>query len=277
MAETTARPKRRTIHTAVERVERVTPHMVRVVVGGDELDGFAVGEFTDHYVKLQLPPSGAGYAPPFDMEDLRASRPREQWPRVRTYTVRAWDAERRQLTLDVIVHGDEGVAGPWAAAVQPGDLLQLMGPGGAYSPDPDAAWHLMVGDMSVLPAIGASLPRVPAGVPVHVIVELDDDADRQQLTSPGDLHVTWLRSDGSDTVLLEAVQALAFPDGPVHAFVHGEASAVRALRRHLLVDRGVPREALSVSGYWKRTRTDEEWRADKQEWNRLVEEDAAAA
>jgi NADPH-dependent ferric siderophore reductase len=277
MAETTARPKRRTIHTTVERIERVTPHMVRVVVGGDELDGFAVGEFTDHYVKLQLPPAGAGYAPPFDMEDVRASRPREQWPRVRTYTVRAWDAERRQLTLDVIVHGDEGVAGPWAAAVQPGDPLQLMGPGGAYAPDPEAAWHLMVGDMSVLPAIGASLPRVPAGVPVHVIVELDDDADRQQLTSPGDLHVTWLRADGSDTVLLEAVRALAFPDGPVHAFVHGEASAVRALRRHLLVDRGVPRAALSVSGYWKRTRTDEEWRADKPEWNRLVEEDTAAA
>jgi NADPH-dependent ferric siderophore reductase len=277
MAETTARPKCRTIHTTVERIERVTPHMVRVVVGGDELDGFAVGEFTDHYVKLQLPPAGAGYAPPFDMEDVRASRPREQWPRVRTYTVRAWDAERRQLTLDVIVHGDEGVAGPWAAAVQPGDPLQLMGPGGAYAPDPEAAWHLMVGDMSVLPAIGASLPRVPAGVPVHVIVELDDDADRQQLTSPGDLHVTWLRADGSDTVLLEAVRALAFPDGPVHAFVHGEASAVRALRRHLLVDRGVPRAALSVSGYWKRTRTDEEWRADKPEWNRLVEEDTAAA
>jgi NADPH-dependent ferric siderophore reductase len=277
MAETTTRPKRRTIHTTVESVERVTPHMVRVVVGGDELDGFGAGEFTDHYVKLQLPPAGAGYAPPFDMEDVKASRPREQWPRIRTYTVRAWDAERRQLTLDVIVHGDEGVAGPWAATVQPGDLLQLMGPGGAYAPDPGAAWHLMVGDLSVLPAIAASLPRVPAGVPVHVIVELDDDADRQALTSPGDLHVTWLRSNGSDTVLLEAVQALAFPDGPVHAFVHGEASAVRALRRHLLVDRGLPRDAVSVSGYWKRTRTDEEWRADKPEWNRLVEEDLAAA
>ena len=276
MADTTTRPKRRTIHTTVDSVERVTPHMVRVVVGGDQLDGFGVGEFTDHYVKLQLPPPGADYAAPFDMEEVKASRPREQWPRIRTYTVRAWDPKRRLLTLDVIVHGDEGIAGPWAAAVEPGDALQLMGPGGAYAPDPDAAWHLMVGDMSVLPAIAASLPRVPEGVPVHVIVELEDDADRQPLTSPGDLRVAWLRSDGSDTVLLDAVQALAFPDGPVHAFVHGEASAVRAVRRHLLVDRGLPREALSVSGYWKRTRTDEEWRADKPEWNRLVEEDVAA-
>jgi NADPH-dependent ferric siderophore reductase len=276
MAETTTRPKRRTIHTTVHSVERVTPGMVRVVVGGDDLDGFGSGEFTDHYVKLQLPPPGADYAAPFDIEEVKASRPREQWPRIRTYTVRAWDAERKLLTIDFMVHGDAGIAGPWAAAVQPGDLLQLMGPGGAYAPDPDAAWHLMVGDMSVLPAIGTSLERVPEGVPVHVIVELDDDADRQPLTSPGALHVTWLRSDGSDTVLLDAVRALAFPDGPVHAFVHGEASAVRAVRRHLLVERGVPREALSVSGYWKRTRTDEEWRADKAEWNRLVEQDVAA-
>jgi NADPH-dependent ferric siderophore reductase len=276
MAETTTRPKRRTIHATVVSAERLTPGMVRVTVGGDDLDRFAAGEFTDHYVKLQLPPPGADYAAPFDPEDVKAGRPRDHWPRVRTYSVSAWDAERRLLTIDFVVHGDAGVAGPWAAAAQPGDVLQLMGPGGAYAPDPQAAWHLMVGDLSVLPAIGASLARVADGVPVHVLVELDDDADRQPLTSPGDLHVTWLRADGTERVLLDAVRALAFPDGPVHAFVHGEASTVRAVRRQLLVERGLPREALSVSGYWKRSRTEEGWREDKAEWNRLAEQDLAA-
>jgi NADPH-dependent ferric siderophore reductase len=275
MTETTARPKRRTRHATVVSAERLTPQMVRVVVGGDDLEGLEAGAFTDHYVKVQLPPPGAGYAAPFDADAIKEQRPREEWPRTRSYTVRAWDAQRGLLTLDFMVHGDAGVAGPWAAAAKPGDVLQLTGPGGAYSPDPYAAWHLMVGDLSVLPAIGASLHRVPDGVPVHVLVELDDEADRQELTSPGDLHVTWLRADGSDTVLLEAVTALEFPAGPVHAFVHGEASSVRAVRRHLLVEREIPREALSVSGYWKRTRTDEEWRADKAEWNRLAEQDVA--
>jgi NADPH-dependent ferric siderophore reductase len=275
MTETTTRPKRRMRHATVVSAEPLTPGMVRVVVGGDDLDGFNVGAFTDHYVKLQIPPPGAGYAAPFDAEEVKAQRPREEWPRVRTYTVRAWDGERNLLTLDFLVHGDEGVAGPWAAAAKPGDVVQLMGPGGAYAPDPDAAWHLMVGDLSVLPAIGASLARVPEAIPVHVLVELDDAADRQELASPGDLHVTWLRADGTDAVLLDAVRALDFPAGPVHAFVHGEASSVRAVRRHLLVDRGVPHEALSASGYWKRTRTDEEWREDKAEWNRLAEQDVA--
>ena len=273
MTETTARPKRRTRHATVVSAERLTPQMVRVVVGGDDLEGLEAGAFTDHYVKVQLPPPGAGYAAPFDAEAIKEQRPREEWPRTRSYTVRAWDAQRSLLTLDFVVHGDAGVAGPWAAAAKPGDVLQLTGPGGAYTPDPDAAWHLMVGDLSVLPAIGASLQRVPDGVPVHVLVELDDEADRQELTSPGDLHVTWLDADGSDNALLEAVRALEFPAGPVHAFVHGEASSVRAVRRHLLVEREIPREALSVSGYWKRTRTDEEWRADKAEWNRLAEQD----
>src|SRR5947207_1268679 len=170
MTETTTRPKRRIRHATVVSAERLTPRMVRVVVGGDDLEGFDVGAFTDHYVKLQIP---------------------------------------------------------------------------------------------------------PPGVPVHALVELEDDADRQELTSPADLHVTWLRAGGGDAVLLDAVRALAFPEGPVQAFVHGEASAVRAVRRHLLAEREIPREALSASGYWKRARTDEEWREDKAEWNRLVEQDVA--
>ena len=272
-----ARRQRRMIQTRVEEVRRLTPHLIRVVVGGDDLERFGAGEFTDHYVKLQLPPPGATYSAPFDPEEIKAQHPKEHWPRVRTYTVQEYDAERRRLTIDFVHHGDTGVAGPWAANAQPGDGLQFMGPGGAYTPDPDADWHLMVGDEAVLPAISASLARIPAGVRVHVLVEVDGPADEVPLETPGDLHLTWLhrRADDED-LLARAVRELDFPDGTVHAFVHGEAASVRAIRRHLLVDRGLPREALSISGYWKRDRTEEGWREDKAEWNRLVEEDAAA-
>ena len=260
----------------VVSTERLSPHMVRVVLGGDGLAGFAAGAFTDHYVKLQIPPRGAGYAAPFDPEEVKARVPREHWPRTRTYTVRDWDGERSELTIDFVVHGDEGVAGPWALGARPGDTIQLSGPGGAYAPDPDAAWHLMVGDLSVIPAIAASLARVPAGMSVHVLLEVDEDADRQALTTPGDLRLTWVtRAPGGEDALAAAVESYTFPAGPVHAFVHGEASTVRAVRRHLLADRGLPPEALSASGYWKRTRTEEGWREDKAEWNRLAEADVA--
>ena len=236
----------------------LTPHMIRVVLGGEGLDGFEAGAFTDHYVKLKITPPGASE------------------PRTRTYTVREWDAGRGRLTIDFVHHGDTGVAGPWAASAKPGDELLLVGPGGAYAPDAAADWHLMAGDESVIPAIAASLARVPAGVPVHVLLEVAGPEEIQPLRTPGELHLTWLHRNGDEGALPAAVAALEFPAGAVQAFVHGEASVVRTIRRHLLAERGVPRERLSISGYWKRDRTEEGWREDKAEWNRLVEVDAAA-
>jgi NADPH-dependent ferric siderophore reductase len=257
MAEAPRPPRDRTPRIArVVSKQQVTPHMVRIVLGGEGLAGFGAGAFTDHYVKLQIPEDG-------------------ERTRTRTYTVRHWDAQRGELTIDFVVHGDEGFAGPWAAAAQPGDTLALNGPGGAYAPDPDAAWHLMVGDPSVIPAISASLAAIPAGVPVHVLIEVDGPDDEQPLQSPGDLHLTW--AHGGPGSVVEVLESYTFPDGPVSAFVHGEAGTVRAVRRHLLADRAIPREAMSVSGYWKQRRTEEGWREDKAEWNRLVEQDTARA
>jgi NADPH-dependent ferric siderophore reductase len=257
-------------------VEWLTPRLVRIIVGGEDLRGFDAGAFTDHYVKAQFPPPGAAYAAPFDVEEIRGTHPRELWPRTRSYTVRRWDPDRLRLTLDFVVHGDDGVAGPWARRAKPGDTLQLRGPGGAYSPDPEADWHLLVGDPSVLPAIAASLERIPAGRPVRVLVQVADADDEIPLESPGELRVDWIHG-GEDSALVEALRAEPWPPGRVHAFVHGEAGAVRLLRRFLIAERSVPAEQLSVSGYWKRARTDEEWRADKPEWNRLVQADVAAS
>ncbi|MGH9618661.1 MAG: siderophore-interacting protein [Bryobacteraceae bacterium] len=230
--------------------------MVRIIVAGPELEGFAVGEFTDHYVKCRFGET------------------------TRTYTVRDWDANRLRLTLDFVVHGDEGIAGPWAASAHPGDTLALNGPGGGYAPSPDVDWHLMVGDEAVIPAIAVSLERINPGVPVFVIIEVGGPEDEQPLSSPGDLHLQWLHralGPGEDPDLqLQAVRTLDLPRGRGQAFVHGEAEAVLRARRHLLQERGIDREDLSATGYWKLRRTDEQWRAEKRDWIAQAEADAAA-
>jgi NADPH-dependent ferric siderophore reductase len=277
MTETPIRPRRRPKITTVLETERLSPHLTRVIVGGEDLDGFGVGEFTDHYVKLHIPPPGAEYRAPFDADEIKERYPREQWPRVRTYTVRDWDPESRRLTLDFVVHGDEGVAGPWATAAEPGDTLQLMGPGGGYTPDPDADWHLMVGDLATVPAIAASLERIPAGTPVHAIIEVPGPEDEVALQTPGDLRLTWLHGDGTGGALVDAVRDLAFPEGRAGVFVHGEAEVTRAIRRHLVLDRGLAREELSASAYWKAGRDDEAWRAVKADFNREADEELQAS
>jgi NADPH-dependent ferric siderophore reductase len=255
---------RRTTALQVRHTERLTPHMIRVVAGGDDLAAFPDTACTDRYVKIIFPRPDVAYPQPFDMDAVRAALPREQWPAVRTYTVRAFDPAAGELTIDFVHHGDTGLAGPWAAGARPGDPLFLLGPGGAYAPDAGADWHLLVGDESALPAIGAALERIPSGVPVHALVEVDGRADEQPLTSPGRLDLRWYHRDPArPEQLVDALAGLTFPAGRVHAFVHGEAGTVRALRRHLLDERGVPRDDLSVSGYWRRGDDEEGFRAFK--------------
>ncbi|MGY1681956.1 siderophore-interacting protein [Geodermatophilus sp. SYSU D01176] len=273
MADTAPRRPRTPRLATVLRTSRPTPHLVRVVLGGDGLAGFAP-TFTDSYVKLVLPPAGAPYAAPFDVDTVRSEQPRELWPCLRTYTVRGWDPAAGELVLDVVVHGDEGLAGPWAQAARPGDLVQLLGPGGAYGPGADVDWHLLAGDETALPAIAATLERLPAGAAARVFVEVADAAEEQPLPLAPGVELSWVHRAGlPGEALVAAVRGTALPDGSVHAFVHGEAGFVRELRRFLRVERAVPRERLSASGYWRLGRTDEGWRAEKAEWNAAVEAD----
>ncbi|MFD5397990.1 siderophore-interacting protein [Streptomyces sp. NPDC127097] len=270
------RPSRKkpALHRArVRRTEQLTPHMVRVVLGGEGLAEFTAGEYSDHYVKLVFPRPGVSYPEPFDIARIREEFPRDQWPSTRTYTVRTWDAVSRELTVDFVVHGDEGLAGPWAAAARPGDEIFLLGPGGAYVPEAAADWHLLAGDESALPAIAASLARIPAGVPVHAFIEVAGPEERQELAAPAGAEISWLYRGATPVgrELVAAVRALTFPSGRVQAFVHGEAGFVKELRRLLRVEREIPREALSISGYWRTGHDEDGWQAAKRDWNQQVE------
>ncbi|MGY1722075.1 siderophore-interacting protein [Blastococcus sp. SYSU DS0533] len=265
----------------VVRTSWITPHMVRVVLGGEGLAGFPEGEFTDRYVKLLFPPPGASYAVPYDPDQVRAELPAEEWPVTRTYTVRAWDAAAGELTIDFVHHGDEGLAGPWAAAARPGDRIQFMGPGGAYAPRSDADWHLLAGDESALPAIAAALDRLAPGARALVFVEVAGPEEEQGDLAVGrGVELRWLHrgSSAPGDVLVGAVRAAELPPGDGHVFVHGEAHAVRELRRHLRAARGLDPEWTSISGYWRRGDTEDRWQSGKREWNAAIEaEDAAIA
>ncbi|GAA4904175.1 siderophore-interacting protein [Stackebrandtia albiflava] len=264
------------VELRVLRTEWRTPHMVRLVLGGVGVAAFQANDFTDQYVKLLFAPEGVTYPEPFDLEAIQADRPRTEWPVKRTYTVRQFQPHLGELTIDVVCHGDRGVAGPWAARAVPGDVVRLLGPGGAYAPRPEADWHVMIGDESALPAIAASLERVPMDVPVQVLLQVSDPDEEQKLESPGDVSVTWLFRDRAATAdprdeWMRAVRAMSFPDGNGQFFVHGEAETVmKRIRPYLLNECGVPRDRLSISGYWRHGDTDEAFRAWKSRENALA-------
>jgi NADPH-dependent ferric siderophore reductase len=259
------RPARPVIRATVQTSTWLTPHVVRLELHAPELTSFPVGEFTDHYVKLLLPQQDPNQQDPNQAGGAR--------PTTRTYTVRAWDPAARLITIDVVHHGEQGLAGPWAASAKPGDALGLTGPGGGYAPNPAADWHLLVGDASALPAIACALERIGTSAPAKVVVLVDGPAEHAY-PLPDGADVTWVERG-----LVDAVQGLEWLPGRVHAFVHGEAGDVRDLRRWLRAERHVPLDHLSASGYWRLGRDDEAWRAVKRDWNAaaaLEEQDALA-
>ncbi|WP_030782967.1 siderophore-interacting protein [Streptomyces sp. NRRL S-920] len=277
MAERPARKAPQTHAAQVVRTERLTPHMQRVVLGGEGLVAFTAGECTDHYVKLLFDAEGVTCPEPFDIQRIREEFPREQWPVTRTYTVRWWDPEARELALDFVIHGDEGLAGPWARDARPGDTIRFLGPGGGYAPDAGADWHLLAGDESALPAIAAAAEALPAGAVARVFVEVEGPDEEQKIAT--DAEVVWLHRANRPVgqALIEAVRSLEWPEGDVQAFVHGEAGFVKELRRYLRVERELPRERLSISGYWRLGHNEDGWQASKREWNAQVEAEQESA
>jgi NADPH-dependent ferric siderophore reductase len=260
--------------------------MTRVVVGGDGLRGFDASAHTDSYVKVlfvhpaaprPLPRAerdGGGVDPHrVDVDAVRDSLPPEHSPRMRSYTVRAFDAAVLELTLDFVVHGDAGIAGPWAATATPGDEVLLLGPGGGYAPDPAATHHLLAGDESALPAIAVALERLPHHARGQVVVEVPGPGDEMPLPVPAGVEVVWVHqgTERPGARLVEAVRALPWQAGDVQAFVHGEAGAVKELRRYLRLERGMALDRLSISGYWRLGVDDEGWRASKRAWLADVE------
>ena len=241
---------------------RVTPNLMRVRLGGEQVDRLVRNDFTDAYVKLMFPRPGSALEPPFDLAHLRAHAP-EDLPALRTYTVRRWEADA--LAIDVVLHGHprlDGIASSWADGALPGDRIAVRGSGGAYRPDPTATEHLLIGDHSALPAIARSLEEMPADARGRALLHVDQPEDRCELRAPDGIDVRWI--DGPREALASAVAALPAIDASgVQVFAHGERGLVKQLRTELVRTRMVPRDRISISAYWALGRVEDEFQAEK--------------
>ncbi|RWZ51462.1 siderophore-interacting protein [Labedella phragmitis] len=262
----TARPQRAArpqVTLEVVRREQLSPHLVRIVLGGEQFEAFAANDSTDAYVKIFFAKPELGLEPPYDVAALRETLAPEDLPVTRTYTVRAVDTVARTITIDFVVHGADGLAGPWADAARPGDRLTVAGPGGGYRPDPESDWHLFAVDQSALPATASALEALPPGARGLVFVQVADASEQIPLAAPAGVAVRWVYGD-DPALLVDAVTGAEWLAGRPQIFAHGEREAMKGLR-NLFRDRGVQRSELSLSGYWAQGRTEDRFQAEKRE------------
>ncbi|MET8543695.1 siderophore-interacting protein [Kitasatospora sp. NPDC004799] len=254
----------------VARTATLTPHLVRITLTGESLTGFVNGGL-DQRIKLLLPLAGQSepLVPPGDGDFGWYRSWREMSPEVRpvlrTYTVRGQRRDPDEIDIDIAVHGDTGPGSRWAVNAAPGDRVVVCGPaveqagGVEFRLPAEADWVLLAGDESALPAVAAVLEELPGHLPVRVFAEVDGPAEEAYLPTgrPG-VETVWLHRGAGAPGLTEAVRAAELPGGSPYAWIAGEAAAVRALRRHLVGERGMDRRAVCFMGYWRTGRTEDQ-------------------
>lgn len=238
----------------VQSAQRLTPHCMRIVLAGEALEGFHSPGFDDH-VKLLLPDAATGVLQLPEVGPDGLPLPGGPRPAMRDYTPRAHDAAAGTLTIDFALH-DAGPATAWALQAAPGQQIGVAGPRGSFLLPTAFDGHLLIGDDTALPAIARRLAELPAGAPACVVVEVDGAADEQPLPTAADLQVHWVHRHGAAagdaTALLAAVRALPPLAGDWHAWVACETAAAKALRAHLVDERGWYPRWVKASGYWRR-------------------------
>lgn len=221
MSTTTTIPSYLPFEVSVTAVRRLSPHFVRITLGGSDLldmnDGGLLGT-RDTRIKVVIPASPGRRLTGVDMSGPDWYR---RWlaldPSVRghlrTYTARCarLSGTAPELDIDFVIHLDQdGGGGPatvWAANACPGQRLTVLAPNRHYGELTGIEWKppvvdgtrrlqvLLAGDETAAPAIAAILETLPAQYIGHAVIEVPTVADFQQLTPPPDVAVTFLSRD----------------------------------------------------------------------------------
>ena len=240
-------------HLQVLHSEQISPHMQRITLVGDELEGFASPGADDH-VKLFFPNAQGAFVLP-ELTEHGPRYPEGVLPSpTRDYTPRHHDADAGELVLDFVLHG-EGPATLWASQAQPGDALVVGGPRGSFALATDFDGYVLLGDETALPAIARFIQQLPEQAEVQAYIEIPEYADRLPLDYADNVAIQWLERSGFDAassqLLEDALTDIEEPEGDVFYWIACESRRARMMRKFLEEHRQVPRQWIRATGYWK--------------------------
>tara|TARA_B100000686_G_scaffold254801_1_gene266100 strand:+ start:785 stop:1558 length:774 start_codon:yes stop_codon:yes gene_type:complete len=229
--------------------QQLTPHMRRVSIGGEAIRTFPQAQ-DGGYVKLMIPGSNA--ADP---------------PSVRTFTIRRQKPDG--LDIDFALHGGANDGGPgmaWARGAAPGDEIRVGGPGPAKILPPGADSYLVLGDMTALPAISVNLAALADDAIGYVLIEIQNEADKQDIKHPEGIEVRWVvNSDPGQRpeIFEQAVRSVGWVEGRIYAWSATEFNVMKRMRRYLREERGLGSDQLYISSYWKHGLVEDQHREAK--------------
>ena len=229
--------------TQVAKIEDLSPHMRRIIVTGADLDGFPIEQEGAH-VKAIFPRPG-------EVKPKLGLYPgAKKW--MRSYTIRSFDPHAKELTLDFAVNDHTGLATDWAANAKIGDLLGIAGPGPAKYPSYQADWHLIIADLTALPAAAAALEKLPEEAKGTAIIQVPTQDDIQALKAPSGITFEWVIGPyQTKNLLLEKVKNVSWMEGQPVIFIAAESKHMQEIKHFVKTQPGYQTQQAYASGYWK--------------------------
>lgn len=235
----------------VLRTHQLSTVMRRIVLGGDGLADYQSSGASDEWLRIMVPEARQATV------EL-PHRSGRHWvfadpqPSPRWYTVRRWDPDRQELTIDLVIH-PHGLATRWAEQVEPGDQLMVSQPHGRFA-NIEADWMLIIADQTGLPAACRIIQNLPAGQQAHAVFEAPDEAATFTPSSPADLRMCWVYNPSPATIaspLNAAARSMELPTGDGYVWMAGEAGCARDIRRYVRHELKWRSSRYDIVGYWR--------------------------
>ncbi|MCY4779592.1 siderophore-interacting protein [Sphingobacterium sp. UT-1RO-CII-1] len=243
------------VFTLVDK-EYITPHYVRVRLHGEGTQDFANCTIGVNN-KIFIPPAGVK-----DVAFAKYDEALGEWvapdesvkPIVRTYTHRAIDVARNEITIDFVDHGDVGPASSWARNAVTGDQLGVAMKLGTSELCPAVDQYLLVGDATAIPVLVSILEGLPKTAKGYCIIEVATLEDVHPEVKHEGFKIQWLFNpqpeEGSE--LAATVRKVVLPENNTHfAYVACEYRAVREIRAYFRTELGWNKDDFYAYSYWK--------------------------
>ncbi|MCW8328477.1 siderophore-interacting protein [Photobacterium sp. SDRW27] len=221
----------------VHKVQDLTPHLRRLTLHGDSLADFPTGMEGAH-VKVVVPKP----------EQHKSMLSLSNKLAMRSYTIKSFDPDSNQLTLDFVVNRHRGPATDWAKQAKVGSFVGVAGPGKPKLSDFSWQHYLMVGDITSLNAVNAFANKVPKESTLTAVIAVPTRADIVKLDIP---HVDWFIEDEQQGELAQYVNQVSHNlPKDTQVFIGVEATQVKQIQQHLQNELSFERENIYASNYW---------------------------
>lgn len=238
----------------VRTVRQLSPNLVRIIFGGDDLAKYVSIGAPDESVAIYFPAQGQSRPEPMEYRNGSWGYfDPERTPVGRNYTVRGFDPESAELTIDFVVH-DGGVAAQWAIHAAAGRQVLFSRPRAWYRPPADMKWQLLAADLAGLPALARIISELDGTIQTHVVLEVIDQADLVALPSGPNVTVDTVVGTGNGvtpSVLAARVRDFVVPAAAGYVWFAGEAAESRSVRKHLRQEHGFSADRYDTIGYWR--------------------------